>query len=207
MLPGRLSMTAADTKAFWEWFCANDRFIIEKVEQFDHDWLRKELTWRVEWIHPKINWEIGPGKARPWQFVLSSVVTENLEHTETAIRAAPDLDDWEWHAWKPAKPGNHYQLELTDAEGEQVHIDAKDWQYVLKKNRSGKPFSILFLSSEPLAISEANRFRAVQLLLENIVGEKVLLETFERVDLLPADRMPATVPRSEIRFLADQPRQ
>jgi hypothetical protein len=101
------------------------------------------------------------------------------------------------------KLGNRYQLELTDAEGQQVHIDAKDWQYVLKKNRAGKPFSILFLSPEPLAMNEANRLRAVQLILENIVGEKVLLETFDRVDWLPTDRMPATVPRSEIHFLRD----
>jgi hypothetical protein len=97
-------MTTADIKAFWEWFRANERLIIEKVKQFDHDWLRTELTRRVKWLSPAgvINWEIGPGKARPWQFVLSPVVTENLEFTEAAIRAAPDLDDWEWHAWKPA---------------------------------------------------------------------------------------------------------
>lgn len=193
---------------FWEWFQRHEQDIIEAVQRFDHEWLRNQLTPQVQKllppeVRPGLNWEIGPGKTRRWQFVLSPIVKTNLKYTEAAVGAAPNLENWEWHAFKPAKTDWSHELEIVNADGKSVTINSADWQYVLKKNASGAPFSILFLSACRVDIDEASRDRAANLVLENIIGEKALLDSFQSVDLLSGGMIPDNVPRSEIGDLRD----
>jgi hypothetical protein len=109
-------MTPLDIHLFWAWFRAREAMILAAVRESDHEWLRRELSTRVSKltpaaVHPRLNWEIGPGQRKPFQFVLSPVVKSNMKYAEEAIRLALDLESWEWHSFKPYKSANQYDLD------------------------------------------------------------------------------------------------
>jgi hypothetical protein len=98
-------------EAFWAWW-PDGRVRIEAgidARQIDEA-LVAEITGKVQGIHPKLTWELGPGAAAPHAFCLSPAGDPELRRlTEKWLRAAPSPDPsgnggWEFYAAKPGSP-------------------------------------------------------------------------------------------------------
>jgi hypothetical protein len=94
---------------FWDWFGANSNSIAAEAE--NSIW-PKEIDAQLLNLAPGLSWEIGPGKIRPWQLVISPNLDRRLREAARAIvAAAPELDDWEFYSARQPKDWN-YEFEL-----------------------------------------------------------------------------------------------
>jgi hypothetical protein len=92
-------------EAFWTWWPDGGRRIGAAIEARKLDEaLIAEVTAKVQAVHPKLTWELGPGAAAQHAFCLSPGGDPELRRlTERWLRAAPASDGaWEFH---PAKRG------------------------------------------------------------------------------------------------------
>jgi hypothetical protein len=98
-------MIDAGIEAFWAWWPEAAVRVGAAIEQgkFDEA-LIAEITAKVQAVHPKLTWELGPGGSAKHAFCLSSNRDPELRRlTERWLRAAPPSDAvWEFH---PARRG------------------------------------------------------------------------------------------------------
>ena len=78
----------------------------------------------------RLDWEIGPGRNAPNMFALSPHGDhELLQITRNIVAKAPELDGWEFY---PTKPPREWNLVFdVVANGKDVEIDAKLWEFVV----------------------------------------------------------------------------
>src|ERR1700682_286265 len=125
-------------------------------------------------IHPDIAWEIGPGKNAEWQLVISpDVHADLLPLTEAIVSKAPHLPNWEFYPYRQPKEWN-YRFELQHDDGHSTPIDARNWRYVLLRYPDGGT-EILLHGDNVDHLSETERNQAAALLLQGVLGEKIML--------------------------------
>lgn len=203
-------MDSADWRIrdFWDWFQAHEAQIVASVSECDSFWLETNVTPRVRGLEPAgshapLNWEIGPGQVKEWRFALAPSTRENLSYTMHAVSLAPYSERWEWYAFKPPKPSSCcQQVRLRRADGTQIYVDASAWQYVLKRLEDAR-FDILLVAQRLPTLSDADKLRIARLLIEGIVGERVVIERFRHAYIATAAEVPHGVPKSELSSLSE----
>jgi hypothetical protein len=98
-------MIDAGIDAFWSWWAEAHARLTAAIEARKLDEaLIAEVNGKVQAVHPKLVWELGPGGAASHAFTLSSGGDPELRRlTERWLRAAPATDAvWEFH---PARRG------------------------------------------------------------------------------------------------------
>ena len=101
-------MTDAGIEAFWTWWPeAGARISAAIADRKLEEALIAEVTAKVQAIHPKLTWELGPGGTAQHAFCLSSGGDPELRRlTERWLRAAPATDAvWEFHPARRGAPG------------------------------------------------------------------------------------------------------
>jgi len=98
----------AGIEAFWTWWPEGAARIGAAIENRKLDEaLIAEVTAKVQAVHPKLTWELGPGGTAQHAFCLSSGGDPELRRlTERWLRAAPAADAlWEFHPARRGAPG------------------------------------------------------------------------------------------------------
>jgi hypothetical protein len=95
-------------EAFWAWWPGvRERIQADIAARRIDEALVAEITSKVQGIHPKLTWELGPGASGPHAFCLSAAGDPELRRlTERWLRAAPapDGSGWEFYPSKPGSP-------------------------------------------------------------------------------------------------------
>src|SRR6476620_2797179 len=107
--------------AFWAWWPGGQERIRAAIEarKFE-DTLVAEITAKVQGIHPKVLWEMGPGTTAQHAFCLSAGGDPELRRlTERWLRAAPGDAGangvWEFHPAKRGAPAlSEAKLQIAD---------------------------------------------------------------------------------------------
>ena len=164
----------SSVREFWDWFGANAGAIAADVR--DRTFL-EEIDERVTNHAPGLSWEIGPGKVKPWQLVISpNLDREYRELARSIVAQAPELDDWEFHSAREPKEWN-YRFELVgDGNAEPIAIDATNWTFVLLEYPEGTR-EILFKAPDFRMLSGEELWIAGAIVIESIIGEDAFLDT------------------------------
>jgi|SRR6266498_4588913 len=193
-------------REFWAWFSEAQAEITLAVSNSDHDWLRENLTPRVTALtphpeNPTINWEIGPGKTKRWQFSLSPLVKANLIATRIIIDAAPELPEWEFYPAKPPRRFENAIYRFSDDTREELEFDVRNWEYILTSLGGGRMFTIEVVGDFPAWIDEAMRRKIGHLTVEGILGEELLIERVHSIIASTKAEVDPRAPRTQIRLL------
>jgi len=158
---------------FWNWFVQHEASILEAVRSRDQDWFRREMTPNVLALLPedhvglRINWEIGPGHEKEWQFYLSPLIKPNLAITRLAVSVAPQLSRWEIFPAKLPRTLMKQEYRLGRDDGSEDVFAFGDWHYILMKHDNGV-FSIDLIGALPEHADEVARKKATYLIVEGI---------------------------------------
>ncbi len=168
-------------KQFWDWFGANAKAIAADVE--NSIW-PKEIDDRLLNLAPGLSWEIGPGKIRPWQLVISPNLDRKLRETARAIVAeAPELDGWEFYSSRQPKDWKYeFELEGQD-EAATLSINAAAWHFVLLKYPGGNR-EILLRATGLQDLDDERRQQVGEIVLEGLLGEDIFLDSVEDFDIV-----------------------
>jgi hypothetical protein len=101
-------VTDAAIEAFWTWWPEASARISAAIEGRKLDeTLIAEITAKVQAVHAKLTWELGPGGTAQHAFSLSAGGDPELRRlTERWLRAAPATDAaWEFHPARRGAPG------------------------------------------------------------------------------------------------------
>ena len=166
---------------FWAWFRNNANALSKEPESPK---LVEELDERVHDVAPELSWEIGPGRVKPLQFVLSpNLDREFRDLARSIIAQAPEVDQWEFYPARQPKEWN-YVLELVrDDNNQRVRIDASNWTFVLLEYPEGDR-EILLKGSNLPALEDSERWQAGAMALESLLGEDLLLDTVDEFELV-----------------------
>jgi hypothetical protein len=165
---------------FWNWFIGIAETLATNIENIS---LTKELDDRMRNLDSELSWELGPGISKPWQLVISPGLKRNLrERARGIVSCAPSVTAWEFYSAKPPKTWD-YILELENAEGGRVRLDASNWTFVLLRYPDGT-HEILLKGSDLPALTEDERWQAAAITLESILGEDLILDRINEFELV-----------------------
>jgi len=192
-------MTQKKIKAFWAWFSTISGKLAANIEDNS---LLDELDKRVRGLHPRLSWELGPGRTREWQLVISPNLDRELrELANTVVAEAPVLPDWQFYAARRPKDWNYqFQLESDDV-GRVKSLDASNWKFVLLEYPD-EAYEILLEGEDASSLGDDERWQAAAIVLESILGEDALLDRiaeFELVSELEARFASSSRPIQELR--------
>ena len=130
-------------------------------------------------------WEIGPGKDRPYYFLISpNGDKERLALSRQIIHHAPELPDWEFHAARPLR-----EVELTfslyDSMFRACEVDAHTWEFAL----AGGPeegIEITIKAQDLDHLDEDTQFEAADRVVMGLLGEEMFIDEVEDLVLVNA---------------------
>ncbi|HEY6183999.1 MAG TPA: hypothetical protein VIW67_17255 [Terriglobales bacterium] len=189
-------MKHKNISSFWIWFSAVADKLAINVEDNS---LLTELDKKIQKLDPRLSWEIGPGRTREWQLVISpNLDVELREIAEAIIAKAPILPQWQFYSSRRPKEWN-YQFQL-ECGGRLRNVDASGWKFVLLEYPDAI-FEILLEGQEALSLEDDQRWQAAAIVLESILGEEPLLGKveFELVDKLESQYSADARPIQELR--------
>jgi hypothetical protein len=166
---------------FWKWFQLNARAMAADNSK---SVLLRELDNRVRKLDPRLSWEIGPGRSKPWQFIVSPNLDRDLRTVaQQIISRAPTLSDWEFHSARQPKEWD-FRFELEGEPGLPVaSVDASTWSFVLLEYPDGTREILLKGSTLPRLTSD-QREQIASIILESTLGEDIFLDFVDEFDLL-----------------------
>lgn len=164
---------------FWNWFSEN-------CQNFGIDFSNTAL---LETLDTKISdlgdftWEVGPGKTADNALVISpNGDLELLTYSKEIIANAKNCTGWEYYYAKPAKQWELvFNFETTS--GEQIEIDASNWEYVLLKYEDGM-FEIILKAVNINGLGDDDKLMSAEILLDGIIGEELRMTTICSIDVV-----------------------
>ncbi|MBS1755483.1 MAG: hypothetical protein JST34_15695 [Bacteroidetes bacterium] len=168
-------MQEKDILNFWSWFTENSNNLqSDSYEKILLDKLDKTIcNWGLVW-------EVGPGLLKENSLTISpNGDKELLGKTNNIIDKAPQLDNWEFFDSK--QPKENWRLATLVDTG--LQIDASDWTYVLLKHEDEK-IEILLKADSLSNLDIETKELAVDLILTNLLGEKLKIEKIDFVDIV-----------------------
>jgi hypothetical protein len=166
---------------FWRWFAENAPGLSAGTRNSS---ALEALDRHVMALNPKLSWEIGPGRHKPNQFVVSPNLDRSLrEETRRIVSRAPLIEDWEFYSTRQLKEWK-YQVELASSiDGPAWRLDASEWQFVLLLYPDG--MREVILNGNIPNLSSNQRWQAAAIVLESILGEDMMMEKIDEFDLTP----------------------
>jgi hypothetical protein len=193
-------MDTLKVRQFWEWFSEN-------CQNFGADFDNVELLERLDnWVAQlgDFSWEVGPGKAKDNAFVISPNGDEDLlQDTKLIISNAKVCEGWEYYYAKPPKEKEwNLTFSLETSEGEEVEVDASQWEYTLLEYEDGM-FEIIVKASDLRQLDETNKQVAAEILLDGVLGEEVRMQTICEIDVVDEFEEPYRAKAGNIKNLPD----
>jgi len=168
-------------KKFWGWFImAANNF----GKQFKNEELIRELDQKIEQLGD-IAWEIGPGVVDSNNNALVFTPCGNkdlLPITKLIVENAPYCSGWEFFSSKPPKKWKRY-FTMEDDKGDEVEIDASNWQYAMIKYKDGI-FDIIIQAPELSQYSEDFKYIAAAIVIDGEIGEEKRLNWIEGIEVV-----------------------
>lgn len=168
--------------SFWNWFKENE-------DDLQPDKITSEL---INKLDEKIlsfgdyNWEIREGSKKSNMLIISpGGNVDLLEETKNIINLSPNLNNWEFCHYKPAKVWD-YQFSIED-KGVKRMINASNWEYVLLKFPNGT-YDIIIKADSLNVLPKEYHLTSVDIVLESILGEELSLNLIKNIDLV--DKFP-----------------
>jgi len=166
---------------FWDWFSENEK-IIKRLFINEDDKLISKISEKVKSINSGFVWEVGPGIKKEQSFVISpNRNKERLILSKEAIQFAPSLEGWEFFSAKPKKQWKR-RLE-TNFEGKRRLVDFNGWSYFLTAFEGRRFFDITLVPSSFWIEEIGNLKELAGLLVENELGEELLIERIDRIEI------------------------
>jgi len=158
-------------EGFWDWFHDNADAI---VANYDDEKLIEQLDTKVAMAWPKLSWEMGPDISGDWYFALSpNLDKRNSEIATKAINSAPNIQGWVFYDTRQRKSWSGC-FELLTGRGT-VKIDSSTWEYVLLRYPDGE-CEIFLIGDEANLFDEDERWKAAAIVVEGLLGEKIILD-------------------------------
>ncbi len=162
---------------FWNWFeVYQNRLQSDKITNELIIILNNKIS-----LLGDFGWEIREGSSKNNMLIISpSGKAKLLNDTKAIIELAPELDEWEFLYFKPAKNWD-YCFSIDEIDSKRM-IDASQWQYVLLKYHDD--YEIIIKADTLKVIPEEYHMIAVDIVLESILGEELSLTLISEVDLV-----------------------
>jgi len=162
-------------EAFWSWWPDGGKRISAAIEARKlEEPLIAEVTAKVQGVHPKLTWELGPGGTAQHAFCLSAGGDPELRRlTERWQRAAPASDGaWEFHAAKRGAPS------LSDAKLQIAEhtVPLADMRFTVTVDPNRELMNVTSYHPAFAAMPEEMRGMTTFVTLDRILGE----DTVER---------------------------
>ena len=167
--------------AFWVWFVQNSERLRPNGNEPE---VVSILDQKLRVINERLSWEIGPGKQKPWQFVVSPNLDKGLlAKTQEMVAVAPELPDWEFYPTRQPKEWD-YRVELNSDDPNQIiEIDASSWEFVLLRYPDGLREVLLYSGNLP-TLNKNDRWQAAAIVLESLIGEESMMTKIDEFDLV-----------------------
>jgi hypothetical protein len=172
-------LSRSEIEKFWNWFSQNCQ---DFGKDFGNTDLIRELDEGVVNLG-NFSWEIGPGKKKENALVISpNGDVDLLPATKEIIAEAPECDNWEYYYAKPPKEWD-FIFDFTDVNGQEVRIDASEWEYVLLQYEDGL-FSIIIKDSLLSQLDQIDQLTAAEILLDGVLGEETRIEKIADIEVV-----------------------
>lgn len=191
--------------AFWDWFSTKEGLFRNLVDGHGNALLVDELNSRVIGLGnpefmPRLNWELGRGASKAYQFAISPTVGANIPIAAEIVRLAPHFGGWEVKLFKQPKYPVVFCYSVEDSNGTLVACDASDWTYVLYEHEERR-YSLDLMAKSLPEMNDATRKMLSSLVVEGILGEELMLTRIGPIGLLLAQQVPENRPRTRLSLL------
>lgn len=188
--------------SFWEWFARSIPSFESILAGNDDPRVLASITAEIKNLSEGLGWEIGPGIEKENQFVLSpNRSKERLAITRSIVQDAPCIKQWEIHPFKPRKKWNR-RLEMP-FEGDGISIDFSNWRYSLTAFSRRQFFDIDLYPDSQLPCDQHVAKSMATLFVESEIGEDLLIERIDRVNVHRAEEATGIEGLSRSGFLYD----
>lgn len=179
-----MSSLDAAAHSFWIWFVKARTEIERAIEQSQTGDIVRLLNPQIAAPSERIGWEVGPGLDKEFSLALTlHGDLDNLVIANAILSNSPTLPNWEFHAGRPPKPGWSYQFKMRNTAGQEVDIDAHDWNYHLVGFDNMTFFDITLVSTNLPRMDEVATRQAAMIAIEGAIGELMMLERIDRIDV------------------------
>jgi hypothetical protein len=158
-----------DYGQFWTWFSENLLVIEALYTERKLAQLSNLIGQNLDKIDPRLAWEIGPGKQKQYLLTISGEGDVEMgDLAEQIIRAAPDVQSWEFYSARPARPGAA-RIRLPNRN---LEFDTKGWMFSpIERADAGRLDLLIY--DDALALSAPDdAVRAVWIYLGEILGDE-----------------------------------
>jgi hypothetical protein len=178
-------------ESFWKWFSKIDPEVLSdcgeeggKEREKAKAALISKIDKRVQQLGD-VTWEVGPGKVKPWAFIISpNGRPELVRIADKIIACAPNSTEWEFYSSKPPKEWSVLKFRMLDDATQQWHeIDASGWKYVIFLYDDGM-CDIVVLTGPGSAGVDMDV--AARILVEGLLGERSIMERINKIESVPS---------------------
>ena len=171
------------TNKFWDWFVANESIIIRATEDESISRTIVENLDNLILDFGAFSWEIGPGNNTTWFLTISPNENKDLlSISQLIVENAPNLKNWEFNYFKPAKIWNREFVVYDELMDEQT-IDASNWKYVALKHQD-EIIEIIIEADNIQHLDEDTAQSAANLVVMSEIGEEVKINKVASVDIV-----------------------
>lgn len=166
---------------FWNWF---QLVAPSLAADLTSKQLLADLDAQIRELNPSLSWEVGPGRRKPLQLVISPNLDRSLRAVaRKIISLAPELSEWEFHGARQVKNWD-YRVEIRAGQGGgPIELDASNWTFVLLKYPDGT-HEVLLRGTGAMSLSDEERWHVAAIVLESVIGEELLLDRIDEFDLV-----------------------
>lgn len=167
------------TDFFWNWFKDNNKELSSSIIS---ETLINELNAQVLNLE-NLNWEVRKGVNQNNMLIISAGGDNNLfPIAKSIINMAPDIKDWEFYYYKPAKNWD-YKLELKNYVKFDKELDVKDWEYILLKFKDNT-FDIVIKAKNLNDLKKDDQYTIADIVLESILGDELSYSLIKNVRIV-----------------------
>jgi hypothetical protein len=164
--------------AFWQWF----EVACSKFQPAALDSARiNELESRLKRLGD-FDWEIGPGGKQKFMLSFSPKGDARLLlFLRTVVDHAPILNDWEFHAGKPARK---WDISFSiESGGQSKFVDGKSWQVVVYRFPDGV-CDLVFMAPTSPDLSQQEKDLAASIIVDGELGESQRMEMVNVIEVV-----------------------
>lgn len=174
--------------------------VLDKL--FNDDQIQSEFSKKLSIFSPKMRWEAGPNGENKYFLAFSpNFDAKLLPLTEAIAAAAPSVPNWTFLSAKPRKQWKSRAITMRNEEGRLTTYVLDDWRYYLVSFKNGEFFDVNLVPNGTDA-SQRELERLGELLLLSEIGEKMLIEFIDRINIVRPEKLEHSA--NAIDFLHDQ---
>lgn len=173
-------VSKSKTVKFWNWFTESQSLLVPgKITPEFINILNERILELGDF-----NWEIREGKHKNYMLIISpGGDLDLLQDTYTIINLAPELDNWEFIHYKPAKKWDFKLTMKPNSKINKKEVDVKKWEYILLDFSDGT-YDIIIKADNLKLFNDNEKLTIADIVLESILGEELSLRLIKKVEFL-----------------------